>query len=860
VAVLPDQDDVARDLAALGLPGRVRQDNPLGDRDKLLHALSPLLQRLPDPRRLRFSEERTVEFFAQTRLLQPEYEPCQSSAFEEVLLLLDGGVSMQVWRHEAGELRRVLASTQLFPQVRLQVLQPTPTEQNADRAAWLKAVEQLCGAVQRQPAGRSLLLLLSDVAGRHWWDGRMFSALERWGRAGPAAILQPLPMWHWARTALGAVERVSVRNSSAAQANPGYAAHPLNWWERPLPPGRDLPMPVLPLDCDALATWSAVLMGHASHACPGVALLPEPQRKQRLEQLLGNRDLSAPLPAPEPFTAATAEARWAEFRGMASADAQRLLMVMASSPLLTMPVIGLLKAATLPEVAGSLPIAEVLTSGLLARKPDKRQDNAKPLGPDQIQFELPPALANLLHHQLPAAERRDVISRVSALVERRWNRQIGEPCFEAVLCDPTVSPPAGLEGVLQFASVTARLLETLPGERARAFAERIRRGSGLPPPPPWPGAMVFEELPFEAAQLVPVPQPELIDCRAAWLVELELRPIQFTTAKLKPDLSIERSAGSTWGFHEPLQRDRLAFAATAERADALSLSLLEIPAGRFLMGSQAGEAGDADEQPQHEVELESFYLSQTPITQAQWREVAGWQPRCGERWGRDLDPEPSFFQPRSNPKARGWGDGRFSLLEGEGSSEQRPVENVSWLEAMEFCSRLSQRTARHYTLPSEAQWEYACRAGTNTPFHYEETITPALANYHGNFTYANGPKGEYRKQTTPVGMFPANAWGLQDMHGNVWEWCLDHWHRSYEGAPTDGSAWLKPSEQNNKATTKGGKDNTSDEGDRLLRGGSWFNFPGLCRSACRDRFRPDLAFSFVGLRVVCLPQGPFLNP
>ena len=107
---------------------------------------------------------------------------------------------------------------------------------------------------------------------------------------------------------------------------------------------------------------------------------------------------------------------------------------------------------------------------------------------------------------------------------------------------------------------------------------------------------------------------------------------------------------------------------------------------------------------------------------------------------------------------------------------------------MEFCRRLSQRSGKRYGLPSEAQWEYACRAGTTTPFHFGETLTAELANYDATSTYGDGPEGKYRKQTTDVGSFPANAWGLQDMHGNVWEWCEDQWHGSYEGAPRDGSA------------------------------------------------------------------------
>jgi formylglycine-generating enzyme required for sulfatase activity len=126
------------------------------------------------------------------------------------------------------------------------------------------------------------------------------------------------------------------------------------------------------------------------------------------------------------------------------------------------------------------------------------------------------------------------------------------------------------------------------------------------------------------------------------------------------------------------------------------------------------------------------------------------------------------------------------------------------------------------------------------------TITPDLANYDGNYTYGDGPKGEYRKQTTPVGMFPSNAWGLHDMHGNVLEWCLDHWHDSYEGAPSDGSAWLTPS--------------ASEEEERLLRGGSWSFPPRDCRSAYRYHNQAGHADSRVGFRVVCLPQGPSLNP
>jgi formylglycine-generating enzyme required for sulfatase activity len=268
---------------------------------------------------------------------------------------------------------------------------------------------------------------------------------------------------------------------------------------------------------------------------------------------------------------------------------------------------------------------------------------------------------------------------------------------------------------------------------------------------------------------------------------------------------------------------------TLELGDGVSLPLIAIPAGEFVMGSPVDEPKRQDtEGPQHRVRLEEFLMGQTPITQAQWRLVARLVPPLGQRWERELPLNPSQFS-------------------GQPDSDQRPVEQVSWQQAIEFCRRLSALTGDLYTLPSEAQWEYACRAGTTTPFAFGETITPGLANYSANYTYANSPKGEYRQQTTPVGSFPANAWGLKDMHGNVWERCLDHWHANYEGAPIDGSAWLN-------------KHADASDMSRLLRGGSWDLLPRNCRSAYRNFSLPVNAINFVGFRVVCLPQGPSLNP
>ena len=256
-----------------------------------------------------------------------------------------------------------------------------------------------------------------------------------------------------------------------------------------------------------------------------------------------------------------------------------------------------------------------------------------------------------------------------------------------------------------------------------------------------------------------------------------------------------------------------------ELGEGVALTMVKIPAGSFLMGSPEDEPErSVAEGPQHDVTLDSFFMAQTPITQAQWRAVAGWQ-----KLERDLKPDPSKFK-----------------------GANRPVEQVSWLDALEFCRRLNQRTGQRYGLPSEAQWEYACRAGSTTPFHFGATLTPELANYNGNDAYGNGSKGTYREQTIEVASFPSNGWGLHDMHGNVWEWCADHWHDSYNFAPGDDQPWLIPA--------------AADDEPRLLRGGSWYGFPRFCRSAYRSHSQPDYADLDVGFRVVCLPQGPSLNP
>ncbi len=273
-----------------------------------------------------------------------------------------------------------------------------------------------------------------------------------------------------------------------------------------------------------------------------------------------------------------------------------------------------------------------------------------------------------------------------------------------------------------------------------------------------------------------------------------------------------------------------------EYIDGIALEMVLIPDGTFTMGAPEDEEGSrSDERPQHNVTISAFLMGRYPITQAQWQAVA---QKTDLKVNEDLEPDPSEFkQPYQ-------GINRW----------QRPVENVNWYEAVEFCQRLSKLTGKNYRLPSEAEWEYACRGvrqpldlekgKSYPPFHFGETITTELANYRGtddkdlelSGSYGKGTKGDYRQETTPVGYFKVvNPFGLSDMHGNVWEWCADEWHGNYQGAPTDGSAWLS------------GDDNLSP-----LRGGSWGHRPEDCRSASRVNFNRRVdRIGDGGIRVVC---------
>jgi formylglycine-generating enzyme required for sulfatase activity len=507
--------------------------------------------------------------------------------------------------------------------------------------------------------------------------------------------------------------------------------------------GASAPFPVISLDPDLILEWARMLMQ------PGMlytaVALPKPEASSHAARPVEKQKQSTPSKT----SGTSAEDRVRNFRHLVSEDAYKLAVYLSWMPL-TLPVMRVVQAAMLTRALPET-LAEVLLGGVI-----KRSDPGAPVNnPDDLRFEFyegvrPLLRGRLLRNEIPELDRciEDYLTRVTG---RRFN-------FTALLPDP--------KGDL--------VLPVEAGEFVRLRREALEQLGLLhifDPPPESEDQVVDEES------------------------SLPLSTFDFETVTLdETGREITRRKLSARQFIEDL--------------DGVLLEMVEIPGGKFMMGSPENEAERfADEGPQREVAVPSFYIGKFTVTQAQWRIVAGW-----EKVERELKPYPSNFK-----------------------GEDRPVENVNWEDAREFCARLARKTGRLYRLPSEAEWEYACRAGTNTPFAFGETITPEIVNYDGNFPYAKAKKGKYRKETVPVGSLGvANASGLFDMHGNVWEWCEDAWHENYNGAPTNGSTWLSG-------------ENSSI---RVLRGGSFNHLGRYCRSAFRNDNDARLINVNVGFRVV----------
>ena len=256
---------------------------------------------------------------------------------------------------------------------------------------------------------------------------------------------------------------------------------------------------------------------------------------------------------------------------------------------------------------------------------------------------------------------------------------------------------------------------------------------------------------------------------------------------------------------EEIHREFQNFNYLSEVIEDQEIRMMIIPAGEYGMGTS--KKGHRSEQPHHLVKVSAFLMSQFPITRTQWKVVSNY-PKVN----RSLKKIPC------------------------GGAVKSPVVNVSWHDTVEFCDRLSLKTGCMYRLPTEAEWEYACKGGSNTQFHFGEAISSQYVNYNSSSSYRSESPSIYRKKISTINEFKfPNKFGLFDMHGNVWEWCLDHWHDDYQSAPSEASPWI----------------NTHTTSLRILRGGSWNCEAYLCRSTSRfSNNESDNLSNDIGFRIV----------
>ncbi|BAZ71204.1 hypothetical protein NIES4106_60010 (plasmid) [Fischerella sp. NIES-4106] len=765
-------------------PASIR--NPL----ELARSLRPLIQRVRSKYDATLDENKTAQKIAEERIWQAVTQPVLEP-WLDLALVVDESTSMLMWQPTVLELQKLLRNYGAFRDVRTWGLLTNEEGKLGIRPSFGTMVTNKLRSPQEliDPSGRRLILLITDCVATIWQTGKVLPTLKLWADENPTAILQMLPEWLWVRTAL---KQAAMAHFYAA--SPGVSNQQLSLIRRLTiedtaanAQKTEVKVPVFSLEPAMIFTWSQMVAGKGNVIVPGYIFRLGGEKA--LEQGAGSRGEKLP-------TEYTPEQQLQRFRVASSPMARRLAALLAASPTISLPVIRLIQETLLPK-SRQVNVAEVLLGGILKPKETPRMGQK----PDEVEYHfLDAKIRSLLLESAPVP---DTVRVLSNYIEKKFQKSLEEFIADLKIWIQN-DDEATVELNRPFATVTAEVLKR-KGGRYSEFVQEIERKFGPVGLSPlievidFPSFQVFA---FEVATVTFEDEPFI-----------NLLPFEFEVATIE-----KKESGLFRRKTEIIQRRRQqSHYFIEELGNGIQLEMVQIPGGQFMMGAPINEKNSPNnERPQHQVNVQPFFMGKYPVTQAQWQAVAS-LPQVNQ----EIKPNPSHFQ-----------------------GENRPVERVSWYDAVEFCDRLTSHTKRQYRLPSEAEWEYACRAGTTTPFHFGETITSELANYNANYTYGNGVKGTYRKETTLVGSFGvANAFGLYDMHGNVWEWCLDDWHGNYDGAPTDGSPWF---DENDNLYQKQGK--------VVLRGGSWGNDPKYCRSACRyspDRAERDSIYGNYGFRVVC---------
>ena len=780
--------------------------NPL----KIRKAFRPLRRRVPSRRQSVLDVDETVDLITEQLILGREvWIPVMKPERERWLdleIVIEQSESSMIWQELMHEFQLILSTHGDFRRIRVWYLSvqgekfALELERRGKRKKPQHHPKELC-----HPEQRGMILLVSDCTSDIWEKGTIYPQLHQWSKTTLLGVVQLFPEHLWRSTWLNQGRKFFAKSGGFGELNAKLRLMGLPRRLRAtLRSEPHLLLPILTMSPEMIDQWSRLRTGSAEARLPVYVFL-EPQNYQP-EKRVKTFDIEQ----------MSAEMRVEAFMATASEEAVQLAGMMSAVPV-DMRVVNLIRTELLPEVAPHH-VAEVFMSGLMVANQQQ---------PGQYDF------TKEVRKIIIGKKRRDELVEVLNIISRAIAEELNRPIrtFRALLTLLPYYDEAEKDKVLPFARVTIEVLENLGGEYA-SFAEKVKQN--IPQKPPTEEEL--ESYRFEVVEFV-----EGIDWQELEFETVELSIEDWVTFEFQVG-SLERGQvqlrpGEAEGFIEVLSEgDSPGQTQSYQDEEALladvTLEMVRIPAGEYVMGApeQEEESGDS-ERPQHVVKIAEFGLGRYPITQEQWAVVAGW-----ESVDKELEPYPSTF-----------------------NGYTHPVENVSWEDTKEFCGRLSKKTGKKYRLPTEAEWEYACRAINleelsggdesekiqawnkkySQPFSFGETISADLSNYSGDYVYGTGRKGEYQGKTTTVGNFPANNFGLHDMHGNVWEWCEDDYHDNYQDAPKDGRAWI---------------DKDDSQTLKITRGGSWYVIPWYCRSAVRGWFSRADRRSSIGFRVaVSLP-------
>lgn len=824
-----DEEETQLEDSDSGLPLQVQAAPALPNAREISRALKPLMRKAPSRTQQMLDEQATVDRIAEEEIWLPVLKPAPERWFDLELVIESSPFSF-VWESTLIEFQRLLERQGAFRHIRVWLVEVLETGEpklvpyvlGGAPAQFLSGVAE-AAILGRSPkelidaSGRALVLYVSDCRSELWRQGKIHSWLELWSQQEPTTVVQLLPERLWDDTELDAGFKVQVSAFTPGVANPKFQIHNAPTRRRSATQTNTLTLPIVTLTANALKQWARVVTAAGQQRLPA--------RLFDLDWVQDNERISTTdWDVIEPQTPA---ARLELFSATASPQAQRLARLMSVVPV-ELPVVHLIQQTFFKATADPVHVAEVYDSCLLQRI-DAFQT------PEGVRYDFIEGMRELLTPINTIDETLDVLDALSQEIARTLGFEISS--FTALLLPSVDWDEEQKAKVLPFAQIATDVLHRLGGQYAE-LAQRVEQDAQayhnwVKPPDSNNDELdqideielpEFKTLEFETAQLVldvtEEPEP---DDNLPVLQTAEVEVVTIETLREPPPqpeiefgwfifdvATLERGEGFLRRWTIQTQQ-RQAQRHIERLGNRVTLMMVVILGETFVMGSPSDEPERLDnEGPQHDVLVNSFLMSRYPITQQQWRVVAAMPQQ-----DRELNPDPSRFK-----------------------GNRRPVETVSWYDAQEFCARLSAYTGRNYGLPTEAEWEYACRAGTTTPFHFGETISPEVANYSSNVNYNDGPNGQYPKQTTSVDEYKyANTFGLCDMHGNVLEWCEDLYHNSYEGAPTDGSAWIDEEAEENAY--------------RVLRGGSWHYGPRDCRSAYRSLYYPRDPNLTFGFRVVC---------